>query len=81
MYYVYVLKSTHFDTIYIGSTNDLKNRLKSHNSGQSKHTSKYKPWEIVWYSAYKNKQLALNFEKYLKTASGKAFMRKRLIDI
>jgi putative endonuclease len=53
--------------------------MLQHNSGQSKHTSKYKPWRVVWYASFESKQKAEGFEKYLKTASGKAFMNKRLI--
>ncbi len=79
MHYVYVLRSKNFDEIYIGQTADLKKRLTDHNSGKSKHTSKYKPWNIAGYYAFSIKEKAVLFEKYLKTASGKAFMRKRLI--
>ena len=81
MYYVYILKSINHEAIYTGSTNNLKERIKSHNNGQSKHTCKYKPWNIVWYAAFENKKTAIDFEKYLKTASGKAFSRKRLIKL
>lgn len=79
MYYVYVLRSKNFDQYYYGSTSDIKARLKSHNAGESKRTSKYKPWRIAWYAAFTNKTKAEAFETYLKTASGKAFLRKRLL--
>jgi putative endonuclease len=79
MYYVYVLQSEHYDQYYFGSTKDLMARLAAHNKGQNYHTSKYKPWKIIWYGAFQSKTTALNFEKYLKTASGKAFLRKRLL--
>ena len=38
------------------------------------------PWEIIWSASFETQKLATDFEKYLKTASGIAFMRKRLID-
>lgn len=79
MYYVYVLKSDDFSHYYYGSTTDIKNRLKSHNNGQNKYTAKYKPWHVVWYDAFQDRVVAISFEKYLKIASGKAFLRKRLI--
>lgn len=80
MYYVYVLRSVNsINQIYTGSTPDLKQRLKSHNEGSNKHTSKFKPWKIIWYSAFETRKQAEKFEKYLKTASGIAFKRKRLI--
>jgi putative endonuclease len=63
---------------YIGYTTDLDTRLTSHNNGKSKHTAKYKPWELVTYTAFSEQSKALSFEKYLKSHSGKAFARKRL---
>jgi len=79
VYYVYLLKS-HKDKsqTYIGSSSDLKARLKSHNAGQSPHTSKFKPWDVVCYIAFKTKTQAEKFETYLKAGSGKAFANKRL---
>jgi predicted GIY-YIG superfamily endonuclease len=79
MYYVYILQSINFPKeIYTGSTPDLKARLKSHNSGATKHTSKFKPWKIVWFCAFANKKIAIEFERYLKTSSGIAFRNKHL---
>ena len=79
MYYTYILKSINNpNQTYIGATSDLKKRLESHNSGANKHTSKFKPWKIIWYSAFLSKEKAEAFEKYLKSASGIAFRRKRL---
>jgi len=80
MHYVYILRSiTDKTKIYKGSTQNLTKRITQHNSGQVPHTSKYKPWKIIYYSVFVNKKKAIQFEKYLKTASGIAFMRKRLI--
>jgi len=79
MYFVYLLCSIPCpDQTYIGYTTDLKARLTSHNHGKSKHTAKYKPWELVTYTAFSEQSKALSFEKYLKSHSGKAFARKRL---
>lgn len=80
MHYVYILRSTDYQNqTYIGSTSDLSKRLKSHNSGANKHTSKFKPWKVIWYSAFETQEKAEAFEKYLKSASGIAFRRKRFI--
>jgi putative endonuclease len=81
MKYVYLIQSTPYpDKKYIGVTQDLKARLKSHNEGQSSHTSKFKPWKIVTYIAFSNESKAVEFEKYLKSGSGRAFAEKRLWD-
>ena len=80
MNYVYILKSERNTTYtYIGYTNALPQRLKQHNQGLSKHTAKFRPWELIFYAAFPDKQLALEFENYLKSHSGKAFTQKRLV--
>ncbi|MFZ5366505.1 MAG: GIY-YIG nuclease family protein [Patescibacteria group bacterium] len=78
MHYVYILRLEN-DTFYTGYTNDLKRRLIDHKGGNTPHTKKFKPVELVYYSAFKNKTRALGFEKYLKSGSGIAFRNKRLI--
>ena len=79
MYYVYLLRSIQNpDQTYIGFTENLKARLAAHNHGQSPHTAKFKPWELITYLAFKDKSTAIGFEKYLKSHSGKAFAKKRL---
>ena len=80
MYYVYIIKSINYpDQLYVGCTQDLKKRLSNHNSGTTPHTEKYKPWELVMYLAFNNKEKAVEFEKYLKSHSGRAFRDKRLL--
>jgi putative endonuclease len=78
-FYVYVLQSEavaeHF---YIGFTEELQVRLKAHNAGQVPHTTKFRPWRIKTAIAFTERERALEFERYLKTASGRAFMKKRL---
>ena len=54
-------------------------RLMEHLLGETITTSKSDDWEILWTGEFFNKELAFKFEKYLKTHSGRAFMRKRLI--
>ena len=63
---------------HVGFTEDLKQRLALHNSGHVPHTLKFRPWEIKTAIAFTDRQAAGEFEKYLKTASGRAFAKKRL---
>ena len=80
MYYVYILQSISFSTkIYIGFTENIGARLKTHNEGSSPHTSKYRPWLIKSYCAFEERETAVAFERYLKTHSGRAFIYKRFI--
>jgi predicted GIY-YIG superfamily endonuclease len=79
MWYVYILRSINFpDQEYTGATSDLRRRLSDHNAGKSPHTAKFIPWQIVRYGAFPDKHRALDFEKYLKSHSGRAFAKKRL---
>jgi len=79
MKYVYFLQSIdHPDQTYVGLTDDLRARLEVHNAGGARHTSKYKPWRIITYVAFADADKAVAFERYMKTASGRAFAKKRL---
>ncbi|HXP36009.1 MAG TPA: GIY-YIG nuclease family protein [Chthoniobacterales bacterium] len=77
--YVYVLQSeTDSRRFYTGCTFDLRNRLARHNNGEAPHTSKWKPWRVKTYIAFSDRVQAKAFEHYLKSASGRAFLKKRL---
>ncbi|HEX2769450.1 MAG TPA: GIY-YIG nuclease family protein [Geobacteraceae bacterium] len=79
MKYVYLLQSIpHPNQRYVGMTSDIDTRLAAHNAGQSPHTAKYRPWEIVTFHAFVDESKAAYFEKYLKSGSGRAFANKRL---
>jgi len=75
MYFVYVLKC--FDNgFYIGCTDNLKQRIETHSNGWVQATKYRLPISLEMYFCFKNKYIAFNFEKYLKTASGRAFSKK-----
>ena len=80
MHYVYIIRSlTDKARTYTGVTGDLKQRLADHNAGRSAHTAKFLPWELAFYAGFPDKMLAYDFEKYLKSHSGRAFANKRLL--
>ena len=79
MYYVYILQSlSHPERYYSGFTQDLKRRLAEHNAGESLHTNKYLPWRLKTYIGFDSQDKALHFEAYLKTGSGRTFVKKHL---
>jgi predicted GIY-YIG superfamily endonuclease len=78
MWVVYILKCND-GSYYSGCTSDMMDRLHRHNQGQIKYTSSRLPVEIVVTINFLNKYKAYEFENYLKSGSGKAFMNKRLI--
>ncbi|MBI2559883.1 MAG: GIY-YIG nuclease family protein [Planctomycetes bacterium] len=79
MHYCYILVSSKSHIFYYGSTNNLKERFVLHNSGKVKATNPHLPWKLVWYAGFLTGQEARDFERYLKTGSGKAFAYKRLV--
>jgi putative endonuclease len=79
MTYVYILQSIRApEHFYVGVTSDLRERLEKHNAGEVSHTAKYAPWAIKTYIAFSDEKQAFALEKYLKSASGRAFAKKRL---
>jgi len=78
MYFVYILLCSD-NKPYTGCTNNLVERIKRHQKGNVSTTSKRLPVKLVSYFVFTDKYKAFEFEKYLKTGSGRAFLRKRLI--
>jgi len=78
MYYVYLIKAINYpEIVYVGYSTNLKQRLETHNSGGSIHTSQYRPWKIVMYLGFAEQAKAKAFESYLKSQAGRAFAKKR----
>ena len=76
-WYVYMLRSqADPDRHYVGLANDLHDRLKQHNAGRVRHTSKLLPWQVETVVAFRSKARAAAFERHLKTHSGRAFAKK-----
>jgi putative endonuclease len=79
MYYTYVLKSEKNGRHYIGSTDDLKRRIKEHNSGiGGAYTSKSRPFKLVYYEAYISYDLARKAERFYKTGNGREVLKGKL---
>jgi putative endonuclease len=78
MNYTYVLKSKKDKNLYIGWTNDLKNRILEHNSGGVLATKGRRPLELVYYEACIDKEKAIKRERYLKSGFGRKFLKDRI---
>ena len=78
MHYVYVLQSEKDNDLYVGCTNDLKERIKLHNAKKVKSTSSRTPFKIIHYEAYLNNKDAFNREKYMKNKWGRKYIKKLL---
>ena len=79
MHYTYFIKSKKYKWVYVGSTSNLVSRFKRHNSGLVKSTKHYKPFELVYYEAYKTLSEARKRELEIKKNSQqKEIIFKRL---
>ncbi len=76
MYYVYSLKCK--DGFYIGCTTDITDRVERHIGGHVPATADRRPVVLEFYVALADKYKAFRFEKYLKSGSGRAFIKKHL---
>ncbi|WP_378176748.1 GIY-YIG nuclease family protein [Aquimarina sp. SS2-1] len=76
MIFVYVIKSQIKNWIYVGMTNNLERRIAQHNKGQNKSTNPYKPFILLFFETFPDTKEARAREKYLKSTSGKRWIRK-----
>ena len=77
-HYVYVLRSLKDQQFYVGLTNDLPARLKTHNAGLVSSTKSRVPFELIYWEGCLHRGDAAQREKYLKTAWGKRYLKARL---
>ena len=67
------------DKLYIGLTANVERRITEHNRDERGYTKQYAPWELEVSIGFKDKKVAEDFERYLKSGSGHAFLKKRLL--
>ncbi len=75
MYYTYVLLSLKNSDIYIGSTENVANRLSRHNSGKVKSTRAYKPWRLLECREFQTRSEAVRNENFLKAHQQKELLK------
>jgi len=78
VHYVYVLRSLKDGKLYTGYTADLRKRLTYHNAGQAPTTRHRRPLDLIYYEAYLLPRDAKTREAFLKSGSGKRYIRKQL---
>lgn len=77
-YYTYVLKSDKDKNLYVGWTNDLKERINAHLRGKTKSTKSRLPLRLVYYEACLDRAGAIKREKQLKTGFGRSYLKRRI---
>ncbi|HPJ80494.1 MAG TPA: GIY-YIG nuclease family protein [Candidatus Portnoybacteria bacterium] len=78
-YYTYIIKSRKNNKHYIGQTNNIKDRIKRHNNGESLSTKFGVPWTLIHFEKFKNRSEAVKRERYLKSLKNKNYIEKFII--
>jgi len=66
-FYVYMLISTGLKPVsYVGYTNNLKKRIKLHNSGKGAKFTRGRKWKLIYKEKFKSKSKAISREYYIK---------------
>ena len=79
MFYVYILHSEADRGLYIGFSADLRRRIAQHRQGLAFATSFRGPWRLIYYEAYVDEQDARGREEFLKSGSGRRFLKKQMV--
>ena len=78
-YFVYLLENENDKSWYIGMTSNLQQRIKEHQSGKGGRTTKLKKnWKLIYFEGYLNKLDATGRERFLKSGSGRKYLKKQL---
>ena len=78
-YYVYILASKKYGTLYIGVTNELVRRVYEHKTkAVPGFTQRYGVDKLVWFETYEDPESAISREKELK--KWRRDWKTRLID-
>ncbi len=62
-WYVYILYSKRGRKTYTGQTDDVEERLAQHNSGKTKYTSRFKPWDLIYTEECPTREVAEVLQK------------------
>ncbi len=75
MYFTYVIYGSKLDRYYVGSTQNLEQRLLRHNRGDgSRYTRKGTPWILYYSEEYATRQLAVAREQEIKRRKSRAYI-------
>ena len=80
MFYVYAIRSEKNSDLYIGYTEDIENRVKTHNQGKVRSTKVNRPWTLLYNEAYAEKRKARKREYQLKQSYFKKELKERIIN-
>ena len=76
-YFIYILRSLVNNNIYVGSTENVENRIKLHNLGKVKSTRGYRPWQLLEQQEFNSRSEAVMQERFLKNHQQKEILKRK----
>jgi len=73
MFFVYILQSEPTGKYYIGSTGNIEERLKRHNSGRSDYTRNKGPWTLRYKEKFTDLSAARKKELFIKRQKSRKY--------
>jgi len=74
MFFSYILQSKKTKRYYIGSTDDVKNRLEEHNTGETVSIRRGIPWKIVHAEQFSTRSEAIRKENQIKARGAQRYL-------
>ncbi len=71
---VYVLYSKSCKKFYVGQTQNLTNRLREHNKGETKSIKACAPWQTVWVATAETRSESMALERKIKSRGAARFL-------
>ncbi len=79
MFWIYLLECAEDNSWYIGYTSDLRRRILEHQTKHGARTTRRKEgWKLIYCEGYVNKLDAQGRERFLKSGSGRTYLKKQL---
>ena len=73
-YFVYIIHSQKDGSYYVGSTQDVSQRLERHNQGRSKYTKSKRPWRLVYQEEHPDRSSAVKRENEIKGRKSRQYV-------
>ncbi len=76
MFYTYILQSLSTGRYYVGSTENIEQRVEKHNSGSVKSTKPYRPWKLVYSKMFESRSEAVVYELKIKKMKSRSYIKE-----
>ena len=73
-YFLYILESEKNGSYYVGTTNNLEDRINRHNEGRVKYTQPKRPWKLIYSEAHPDRSNAMKREYEIKSHKRKGYI-------